>query len=396
VRRLLVLALLAGCGPAPHPPFLPCPIQERQCLTDTFLALEGERGQLWDPWARPPSVGIISTVELKRRLELLDSINRSTEIWSDWSDPLRNLGLLSPTMDVIESDNRWDVENTIAVYWTRNKEVTVVDRSRPLDGIDAVATVAHEFTHAAQDREFGMRFGIERFSTDRELVRVTLTEGEADLYRLLAQVRMEGGYPELYGIDRYFRAWLGDVRAQILTADSPHTHARLALPYPAGGLLMARAWLRGRSPAVNQILLHPPATFVSIMHALEDLPDPGPPVPLCNRRVIPVDQFQVLASDRLGAGLLYAYLARLLGTEGEAWKAALTWRGDQLWSLRDRQSAPVTFWSVHTAGLRDTATGALLAARTEAPRLVGDELLFWSGIGADAALALHAVTNCGR
>jgi hypothetical protein len=259
-----------------------------------------------------------------------------------------------------------------------------------------VATVTHEFTHAAQDREFGLRFGAQRFSTDRELVRVTLTEGEADLYRLLAQLRMQGSAPESYGIDQYFRGWLGDVRAGILTADSPHTQARLGLPYPAGGLLMAQAWLRGRSPAVNEILLHPPDTFVSVMHALEGLPDPGPPVPLCNPRAIPTDQFQILATDRLGAALMYAYLARLLGSDGEAWKAALTWRGDQLWSLRDRQSAPVTFWSVHTAGLRDTPTGALLAARAEAPRLIGDELLFWSGIGEDAALALHAATRCGH
>ena len=401
MKRLLpALAVLAavGCGAAPRAPFTPCHIQERQCLIDTLLALEGERGQLWDPWTTPPFVSLISVVELDRRLQLLDARNRASDAWSSWNTPLRTLGLLSPTMDILQSDNHWDLDNIAAVYWSRDQQVTIVDRGHPFDDVEAVATVAHEFTHAAQDREFGMRFTVETMTTDLELVRSTLVEGEASLYGLLAHLRMQGTAPESYDVAGYFQGWLADVRARTSTVDSPHTHARLALPYPAGGLLMGRAWMQGRAPAVNRILLHAPDSFVALMLALEGRPGPGPLAPLCSLRVIPAGQFTPLDTDRLGAGLLYAYLVRLSLGDDEAWRAALTWRGDQLWSLQDQQSGnPATFWTVHTAGLRDTPLGAQLAGSAGVPRLVGDDLLFWSGIDETAALALHAATaTCGR
>jgi hypothetical protein len=401
VKRLFMVlpAVLAaaGCGAAPRAPFAPCRIQERQCLIDTLLALEGERGQLWDPWTTPPAVSVISIVELDQRLQQLNARNRASDAWGAWDTPLRTLGLLSPTMDILQSDNHWDIDNIAAVYWPQDQQVTIVDRGHPFDDLQAVSTVAHEFTHAAQDREFGLQFTLETRTTDLELVRSTLVEGEASLYGLLAHLRMLGMPPESYDVAGYFHDWLADVRAQTLTADSPHTHARLAFPYPTGGLLMGRAWMQGRSPAVNRILLHAPDSFVSLMLALEGRPGPGPLAPLCPVRVIPSGQFGVLDTDRLGAGLLYAYLARLSGTDDDAWKAALTWRGDQLWSLEDRVSGnQATFWAVHTAGLRDTPLGAQLAASAGVPRLVGDDLLFWSNMDEVSALALHAATHCGR
>jgi hypothetical protein len=396
VRRLVALVLLAGCGPAPHAPFAPCPIQEAQCRVDTFLALEGERGQLLDPWARPPDVSVISVAELQRRLDLLRALTLGSDAWDPWTEPLRDLGLLSPGLTVVDSDKRWEAENTGAFYWSRDKEITVIDRGAALDDVSAVSLLTHEYTHAAQDREFRLRFGLDWQTTDQELVRVTLVEGEAELYGLLARLRMEGPDPAGFASDQYFRDWLRTTRDQTAVVDSPHTHVRLSLPYPTGGLLMARAWLRGRSPAVNQVLLHAPDSFAAILRAIEDRPAPGPPRPLCHR-VIPLDQFLLLGSDRLGAGLLYGYLVRAFGDEAAAWQAAFTWNGDQLWALRDRKGGQsVTFWNVHTVGLRDTPLGAQLAASAGSPRLVGDDLLVWTGLDAATALALHQSTSCGR
>jgi len=395
VRRLFALMVLASCGPAPRAPFTPCPIQESRCRVDTFLALEGERGQLLDPWAQPPYVSVISVPELQRRLDLLRLLVQGPDAWGPWTGPLRELGLLSPQLSVVDSDQRWAAENTGAFYWSRDKEVTIVDRGRALDDITAVSVLTHEYTHAAQDREFGLRFSLDWQTTDEELVRVTLVEGEAELYGLLARLRMEGPDPAGFASDGYFRDWLRAMRDQTAIVDSPHTHVRLSLPYPTGGLLMARAWLRGRSTAVNRILLHPPGSFASILRAIEDRPDPGPPRPLCRRRVIPADQFQLLGTDRLGAALLYAYLVRTFGDEEEAWQAAFTWHGDQLWSLRDRKvDRNVTFWNVHTVGLRNTPLGARLAASPAPPRLEGDDLLVWTGLDQAAVMALRQATSC--
>jgi hypothetical protein len=399
VRRAGILALLVavGCGAAPRAPFAPCPIGERQCRIDTLLALEGERGQLWDPWTQPPFVRVISLPELEQRLNLLARLNPPPVGSDSFSDSLRQLGLLAPDLGIAEADRRWDTEQPTAYYWSHDKEVTIIDRGQPLDDIWAVATLAHEYTHAAQDREFGLVLEVQVATTDHEMVLQSLVEGEAGLYGFLAHLRMQGTDPVTYDSDGYYRRWLNDVRADTASVASPHTHVRRALPYPVGGLLMARAWARGRSAAATELLLHPPRSFAAIMRSIADRPEPGPPRPFCQRRAIPADQFQALASDRLGAGLLYAYLVRAFGGEPEAWEAALTWSGDQLWSLRDvKLGHAVTFWNVHVPGFRDTQLGAVIAAGSGPPRLVGDDLLFWTGLDEAAVPVLHQATSCGN
>jgi hypothetical protein len=391
---LLVALLAAACSPPPPPAFAPCAIQEPGCRVDTYLALEAERGQIWDPWAQPPPVVIIDVNELQRRLDLVGVAGFSWPNWANWTTPLQDLGLLGPEMNVVEADQRWELDNLAARYWSNDKEVSIVDRGLPLDDILATATLAHEYTHAAQDREFGLRFDEGRISTDREMVRQSLVEGEAQVYEMLAEQRMKGMDPEAVDWNGHFGSALTGVRDQTLAYDSPHTLIRRALPYPAGGLLMGRAWQQGRSTAVNRIILSPPASFVSIMLALEGRPAAVAPPRLCPHRLLP-ERFHFADTDRLGAGLFYAYLARAFGNENDAWQAALTWRDDQLWSLLDVTSnTAVTFWRVRAPGLRDTAIGAMLAARTEPPRLVGDEFVFWTGLDQPSAELLVQATNC--
>jgi hypothetical protein len=240
-----------------------------------------------------------------------------------------------------------------------------------------------------------MSFEVGRTSTDRELVRVTLIEGEAELYEQLAALRMQGTDPAAFDWSRHYGERLASVREQTLLFDSPHTLIRQALPYPVGGLLMGRAWQRGRSTAVNQLMLSPPSSFVDVMLALDGRPPAPPPHRLCPRPALPADRFLLLDTDRLGAGLFYGYLARAFGLESDAWQAALTWRNDQIWSYRDPTSGtPITFWRIRTAGLRETPLGGMLAARTEPPLLSGDDVLFWSGVDAAAAEMLKQATGC--
>jgi hypothetical protein len=392
-RRLLVAALLAGCGPAPRPTFAPCPVQDQRCRVDTFLALEAERGQLWDPWTQPPRVVLITVPELQRRTALLDAVIQPA--WFNWLDPLRSLGLLMPGVTVSDADQRWEAVNTSAMYWPPGKEVSIIDRAQPLDDAPSAATLAHEYTHAAQDREFGLRFGEGRITTDREMVRQSLVEGEAELYEQLARLRMAGADPDTFDWSEHFHGWLRSVREQTPLVDAPHTHVRRSLPHPAGGLLMAQAWQRGGPTAVNRILLAPPVTFVAIMLALDGRPAPAPPTRLCSRQSLPAGRVAFLDTDRLGAALFYAYLARTFGGETDAWQAALTWRNDQIWSLLDATSgAPITFWRIQTSGLRDTPLGTMLAARVDPPALIGDDVLFWSGIDRPEAESLGLATAC--
>ena len=392
-RGSLLAVLLLGCGPAPRPHFAPCPVTERDCRVATFLALEAERGQLWDPWSQPPRVEIISVAELQRRLFLIRTDRLQ---WSLWTEPLRRLGVLAPEVDVVDADVVWQTDHTEAIYWSHDKEVSMIDRGLPLDDALATAALTREYTHAAQDREFGQRFEAGRSTTDREIVRQTLLQGEAELYGKLAELRMAGTDPGTFDWEGHFRGLLQGARDETKVSDRPHTLVRRALPHPAGGLLMAQAWLRGRVTAVNRLMLSPPPSFLSIMLALDGQPPPPPPPRLCPAAQLPLHRFDYLDSDRVGAAVFYAYLAKAYGDEAEAWRAALTWRSDQMWSLGDLSNgALVTYWRVQAPGLGATAVGAWLAGQAGPPKLVGDELLFWSGVDESTAELLRQTTACG-
>jgi hypothetical protein len=378
------VAALAGCGQAPHTPFQPCDVQQSACQVRTFLALEERRGQLWDPWAVPPPVAVISREVLRRWL----GSGGGDDVWDN---SLRALDLLPPNLDATSADQLWRLENGLAFYWSERKLVTFVEGRVPPGELAAVSMLTHEYAHAAQDREFGIA-APGPLTTDLDLVRTSLIEGEAEFYGTLARLEMEATDPASFDWAANYRHWLSNVRSDILFVASAHTHLRLSMPYPAGGWLIASAWLSGRTAGVNRVFLDPPRSFLGLMRVAEGL---SYDVPLAPRCTLPADRpgYIVADVDTLGAGLFYAFLARLSGREADSWQAALTWRGDQIWVVQNATSRNMaTLWRVHAPGLRASPLGPILEAQPGPPVLEGDNLIFWSGD--EAAQQLRRTLVC--
>jgi hypothetical protein len=391
VRRAGLLWLLAaGCGSSPHVPFAPCDTQSSECQTQVYRAVAERRGQPWDPWSKPPRVGLISLDGLRRRLELDPAVFGRNGLWSQ---SLQQLDLLTTVLSVSGADELWQLDNLDAVYSPLGRAVTMVDRGRSTSDAAATAVLARVFVLAAQDREIGT-LTTDLITTDQTMLRTALLEGEAELYGTMARVEMDGQDPAAYDWDGHFRPWVAEVRAQTLVAPSSHTLVRLALIRPLGGAWMARAWRRARDVGVDDAFLRQPPSFLALMQAQTGVAV-APRTPGRCQLSLDRDAFRSLDRDELGAGVFYAYLSGLSSLESEAWTSALTWQRDEIWIFADLVRAKQVFlWRVHAPGLAASPLGALLATRPGPPFLEGDDLYVFSPEDTDAIAAIRKGLAC--
>jgi hypothetical protein len=372
---LAALALSAGCGP-PAVEVSACDVRQTGCQQRLLQGVESMRGRLWDPWSRPPKMDVITS---DRQQLLAEAVARDLRRAIDanfWSPVLRSAGLIRE-LDVISADQLW-FASAAAVYWPRSKTVTIVDRGRPLNDVPTTGILVHELVHAFQDRELDFQT-FSPLTTEQEMVRSALTEGEASLYQQLAVLQMEGADPGQFAWEDHFRVWMRSLREVTAFEPSPHTHVRLSFVYPAGGAFLSRAWRQYGITGVNRAFRQHPRTFVELLLSLEGRPpaqalhpaDCSPPGGLPYR--------SVQADDTLGAGLFYAHLVGVFGLEPEAWETALLSRGDRMWVLTDGLGPAGMFWRIRVPNVRASPLGPQLEARTDPPVLQGDDVLFWSG-----------------
>jgi hypothetical protein len=390
-RLPLVAALVVAACSGPAPLLKTCDVRQSDCQQDLFLALHQLRGQLWDPWTSPPRVLVLD----RQRYRDLSRIQLGPPSASAWTPALRELGLLPADVDADEADRSWFTETTLGAYWSRPQLVTLVDDDKStFDDPGSVSSLVHEYLHVAQDRELDLLSSRARLTTDREMVRNALIEGEARMFETLARLTLQHADASAAAIrDRMERELLGWRKAS-LSATALHAHVRRSFPYPLGGALFADAWAEGGSPGINQVYAHPPATFVEVMRAHERSSPAGPlPVDLCEPRFAD-PRLTWTDRDTLGAALLYATLLALTRQEEASWAAAFTWRADRMWLYQHPVHGPVRLWRVFAPGLAGTAAGAQLAARTSPPVMEGDYLLHWSPNLPDLLEALHASTGC--
>jgi hypothetical protein len=389
---LLLLSSGVGCQ-SPSPEFTACDVRQEDCHRATFRSVQAMRGRLWDPWVRPPKVDIISAMDQQ---QIAAAIARDLRRAIDndlWSPVLRSAGLLG-ALDVIDADQVW-LASAAAVYWAASKTITVVDRGVPLDGISATRTLVHEMVHASQDAELDFQ-SFSPLTTEQEMVRTALTEGEASLYEKMASLRMEGEDPTTFPWADHFRSLLEVNRAQAAFEPSLHTQIRLSFVYPIGGALLSQAWTRGGITAVNLTFQQHPRTVVELLASMGYLP-PGTDLRVAECSPpggLPYGL--VLAQDTLGAALFYGHLVGMSGLEQESWETALMSRGDTLWILRVGLANAGMFWRVHVPNVRQSKLGPMLEARTEPPVLQGDDVLFWRGIEATVLEHFQSQSVCRR
>jgi hypothetical protein len=147
-------------------------------------------------------------------------------------------------------------------YDPATKQIYVVARNGTIGAVEKV-TFAHEFTHALQDQNFGLK-GIQTDAIgqgDRSLAHLALIEGDASL--LMTQ--WLSGHLDAAGIAEILA---GDPAAQAqLDAAPPFIRDGLLFPYLQGVRFVTSIWSSGGWQAVDRVFGRPPESTQQVLHA---------------------------------------------------------------------------------------------------------------------------------
>ena len=173
-------------------------------------------------------------------------------------------------------------------YDPATKQIYVVARTGQIGAIEKV-TFAHEFTHALQDQNFGLK-GIETDAIgkgDRSIARLALIEGDASLLMTKWLI----GHLDAAGMAEILA---GDPAAQAqLDATPPFLGDALLFPYTQGVLFVNSIWAHGGWEAVDRAFGKLPDSTEQVLHADKYAADEQPVA-------VPLDAAAI--AGRLGAG----------------------------------------------------------------------------------------------
>jgi hypothetical protein len=216
-------------------------------------------------------------------------------------------------------------------YDPDTRQIYVVARTGRIGAIEKV-TFAHEFTHALQDQNFGLK-GLQTDAIgqgDRSIAHLALIEGDASL--LMTQ--WLSGHLDVAGIGEILA---GDPAAQAqLDATPAFLRDALLFPYTQGLLFVSSAFASGGWKAVDRVFERLPASTEQVLHADKYAAAEQPvPVPLVAEAIAARlgTAWKATPADTLGEFQIGSWLrARGVtgaggGISGDA--AAAGWGGDR-------------------------------------------------------------------
>jgi hypothetical protein len=231
---------------------------------------------------------ILDEAQLRVRLEAqFRAENPPAEIAASQAT-LVAMGLLPPGTSLADLYVNLLGSQVAGYYDPSTKQIFVVARTGQIGAIEKV-TFAHEFTHALQDQNFGLK-GITTDTVgqgDRSMAHLALIEGDASL--LMTQWLM--GHLDGAGIAQIMA---GDPAAQAqLDATPPFLKDQLLFPYLQGVAFVSSIWAQGGWAAVDRVFSRLPASTQQILHPDKYAIDEQPVS-------VPLDAPAIAA--RLGAG----------------------------------------------------------------------------------------------
>jgi hypothetical protein len=276
----------------------------------------------------------------------------------------KGLGLLPPDASLKDLDVQLLSSQVAGLYDPDTKTMDVISKNGQLGPVEQI-TYAHEFDHALQDQNFGLKkLGLDDTSnSDRSLARLSLPEGDATLLMTLwaetsltpaqlLQLAQEANDP---------------TQTAILKAMPEDLKQTLLFPYEQGLAWVSGLHADGGWAAVNAAYARPPDSTEQILHAAK-WASHEPPISV----TIPADLPTRLGTgwvmpltDTLGELQLRIWLeqvGKLPVAQAEA--AAAGWGGDQVALVQKGSTfgiAIITKW--------DTAADATEFAAAAGPTL---------------------------
>ncbi|MEM7137005.1 MAG: hypothetical protein AAF500_10525 [Myxococcota bacterium] len=343
--------LLAACGDSPPPPMIPqdlttCDITAAGCQLGIF---ESVAAQLEQDAAEVPPIRTISVAEFEE--EVRDGVTPDDLVGDDPES--RGLRLIGFIPDAASSATQAEIDRqvtSVAAYYSSNSRgITIIDRDYE-DG-NAQSILAHEFVHALQDREFGIRnvfSGVD--STDGVMGARVVIEGDAT-YAASAWFVDQAGQ-SVSGVDwdeSYddFQQFAKDDAADI---DTSIEASAGFFPYAYGYEMLGRATQGGGLPGRAELFDAPPGSARDAMAGYDAFRADGfASVDEPDALLPQIPNGGALAlEDRSGAWYVYATLLRAGFAEEDAWANALEWRGDRL-GIFESGSEVVVVWRIRFA-----------------------------------------------
>jgi hypothetical protein len=348
--RLLWLSLMAAlltvaaCGGSDAPvrtdlPYeLYCNIGNGDCqrtIYESVAAMLGEDGAL--PPIRTISVEQHAN-EVRAGLDLDQLTGEDAR-----SRGLRLLGFIPEVSESVTATQAEYWINQIAAYYSRGSgSITVINRN--YEEISAQALLAHELTHAIQDRQFGLNEVSRGANTEDGVMGVRgVIEGDA-MHSSLAWTYDQLGFaPEEIDWDEIHGERQAGSKRSASNPEVALIDSAANFPYSYGFDYMTSATLAGGLEGRAAAFELPPATALEVMAPFEatlspfDFPEVAHPAP--------IDGNEVQVENRFGAWYLYGFLRRRGMSDYEAWTTALSWLGDEL-AIYQNDTEVVAVWRV--------------------------------------------------
>ncbi|MBN2525436.1 MAG: hypothetical protein JXR76_03515 [Deltaproteobacteria bacterium] len=289
---------------------------------------------------------------------------------SYWDESLRLLGLLSAASD-LSNEQAEEMATSVAAYYSGYyQDVTIIDRPRQGNPDELMRTLAHEFTHAVQDYEYGLDEQNELYSYDDDILIAmdNAREGDAvvrsDLaYSVLMDVPLESLYSR-----NFYQLQLSYYKRAIASDASPYIYAAQVLQYATGPLLVYDTYIHEGLDGINELREHFPTSSVYWMAGYDASRGQNAQslnLPLRCGTALPPAEYTLEHRDTFGATVLYALLAShmnngIFDVEGQ-WETALKWRGDSIEMFQHvTESKTALFWRIRMANAN---AGAQLETR---------------------------------
>ena len=307
----LFLCNLFGCADDTCHSLRACDIRATECQEDVATWVQCVRGGS----APRPKVERISADEYRERVLALRAMqNSSTESAEAWNRGLARFRLAPEVYDP-KQELQDQVDVVGAAYFPESRTVAVIDRGQRADDNAAVALLAHEFVHAAQDAELELRDYQARWGAtfDSSLALKGLLEGEAVHYQLLAQIEQSGRILPSIDWERTYERWRTEELRSADADSAPVSMARLRFPYAFGGGYVTQLWLSKGRAGIDERLEHPPETTREILFGPAPV-DTAPVLHELRARGRPVlgESYEDRGFATLGAWIARIYAGRVL------------------------------------------------------------------------------------
>jgi hypothetical protein len=340
-----------------------CDILDPTCQENTVGLVRCLRGT---PGTQVPAIRLMTKEQFEA--ELRSTVAEEDHTWDQvHEEGYGFLGLLAPGSLVPGAWIESTVKRVAGSYRWKDKQIIVLvsdgDAERDLEHDTLV--LAHEVVHALQDKEYDLRQWFEPAATsDTNLAAMSVVEGEARLYQTLLAACFWGLPAEGLDLTKRFSAYAKFADEELLKEASPLLHAKSGFPYGHGARFVHLHWQRDGHHGIDGLFAAPPVATHPILLS-EHVLAPELAVEIPDQKPVPLDGYELVDSNVLGAYMLYVILTRqgIDSTRVQRWVS--DWRGDRLWLFGNKDTNEVAMtWRVRLAS-RQSAADLAGAMETE-------------------------------